>query len=207
MSSYTLFFLLVSFHIYAMIHQNLSAGYYSRYSYLFIPVFFTVVPSLLFKMLELIRAKRVQHALSWIMACVLMFVIIPPFPTLLQNWKKSYDDEFAEIWIQNAGFDDTTYLIGGFTKNAFQYYTEKYNYQGKGEILSADSIDSDQLPDSFWLWRSNWASNKWQETIDAAEKQGYDVVVFYNVNGVTQPESNKYQLAFCTAKNTNDDSG
>ncbi len=99
------------------------------------------------------------------------------YPALLDNWHKAYDDIFARIWVYNAGFEDTTYLFG-IASWGFNYYTAEFKYEMTGQVLSSDDIDLENLPDSFWVWRTFWGGDNWREVVETANEKGYNVIVY-----------------------------
>lgn len=197
-SSYVVFFVLVALQVYAMVHVNMSAGYYSRYSYFFMPLFCVALPTLIFEGCKTVKKPSVKKVATTAICVVTLLAYFVSYPSLLRNWKKCYDKEFAEIWVNNAGFADTTILAGGCTDFGLDYYTKEYKFEQTGEIIYAEDVALDELPDSFWIWRSNWGGDMWQTIVDSAKEQGYEVTVYVNQTGPVRPEKNKYQLAYCT---------
>ena len=110
--------------------------------------------------------------------------------TLLGNWHKSFDDVYAQIWIDEKGWEDTTYLFGTAV-HGFEYYVRENEAYQDGYLDNATmEVDLDNLPDRFWAWRTNWNGGGWQVVIDHAKELGYDVTI-YDDSGYTG------QLAFC----------
>lgn len=188
--SYTMYYWLVTFHVYAMTHPNESAGYYSRYAYFFIPTFYVIIPMVFYEINFIIKRVSIKIWSTRIIACIFTILLFIGYPNLLKNWHKTYDREFSEIWLYNAGFTETTYLIG-LAKYGFNYYTTQHRHKVTGDVLSADLINTENLPDSFWLWRTNWGDGDiWQETIDSALDQEFKVIIYADYGSAGQ-------LAYC----------
>lgn len=188
--AYFLFYWLVTFHVYAMLHPNESLGYYSRYAYFFIPMFYIAIPLILHISASLIKKVWLKSLYIRFIFCSVAMFLLCSYPSVINNWHKANDEKLAEIWINNAGFNDVTYLIGGWVNQAFNYHTKQYSFRLNGAVLSEDKIDLNNLPNSFWIWRSNWNGDMWQTTVDAANDQGYNVEIYINHGG-------RGQLAHC----------
>ena len=188
--AYIVFFLLVITQVYAMLYPGHSLGFYSRYAYFFIPLLFVVLPTVIYDFTANLNKKLFGKIIITAVSCVLSLTLLISYSSLLKNWKKSHDDELAAIWVMNAGFEETTYLIGGAARIGFEYSTEAYKYNLTGEILDADKIDLNKLPNKFWIWRFNWSGDMWQEIVNVAEKSGYKVVIYANYGA-------RGQLAHC----------
>lgn len=191
-SAYILFYWLVEFHIYAMVHPNVSSGFFSRYAYFFIPLFFTCVPVCFNEILLLLPKTKRRFFLVPIKLISLLVYLIG-LPSVLRNWNKAYDKEFAEIWYVNAGFKETTYLTTTTAGYGFDYYTKKYNFEkDKNKIVYCKNIDINNLDDSFWVWRSNWLykGELWSEILKKAKESKYEINIFFN-SGYSG------QLAYC----------
>lgn len=190
LGGYLLHYLLVSLHIYAMIHPGESRGFFSRYSYFYIPMFAVALPVLLLenKAIFVPGTAWKKTAVGIFAACF----VAASFVDVLGNWHKALDDQFAKIWVENEGWNETTYLHG--CVYGFYYYiphTEGYNGSDLKNVTAA--VDFENLPESFWVWRSNWGKDKWQKIVDAAVQQGYDVTVYADAGDVGQ-------LAHCALK-------
>lgn len=190
--SYTLFYFLVSYNIYAMIHPNESLGFTSRYTYFFMPLFCFVFPIIINEIIKISKQYAIKCITSIATILIVILLFISTYPSILNNWHKAYDDEFAKIWGYNSGYNDTTYLIGGLAGTAFNYYVSKSGCELQQNVFYEDSIDLNNLPERFWLWRTNWANNIWQETVDYAKASGYLVEIYAN--------HSSGQLARCTKK-------
>lgn len=190
LTAYSLFYWLVIFKIYAMVHPDESLGFYSRYAFFFIPVFCVTIPMIIYELRNLVKVCFLKKWITrFFLSCIFASTLVA-FPKLLNNWHKSYDREFSEIWVKNAGFNETTYLIG-VAKYGFEYYIAQYNCRIMGEVLASDKINLEDLPDSFWIWRTNWGGEMWQQTVDKAFEEGYKVVIYADYG---EPG----QLAYCT---------
>lgn len=191
--SYTLFYFLVSYNIYAMVHVGQSAGFTSRYAYFFMPLFCFVFPIIVNEIIKIAKQYAIKRITSIATILIVILLFISTYPSILNNWHKAYDDEFAKIWVYNSRYNDITYLIGGQAGKAFYYYASKSGCELQQNIFYEDSIDLNNLPERFWLLRTNWASNIWQETVDYAKASGYLVDIYANHPYVGQ-------LARCTKK-------
>ncbi|MCI8663653.1 MAG: glycosyltransferase family 39 protein [Hungatella sp.] len=189
LSAYIIHYWLVIFHIYAMVHPNQSAGFYGRYSYFYMPIFYLSIPTIWY---EIICSMKNRLFAKWTIRGAVfgvIAIILTAYPELLSNWHKTYDQDFAKIWLHNGGFQETTYLIG-MAEYGFEYYTAPYAYELKGTVLSSDDIDLEDLPNAFWLWRTNWGGDKWNETVETAIEQGYEVMIYADYG-------DPGQLAYC----------
>ena len=109
----------------------------------------------------------------------------------LKNWNKALDNQFADIWMENNGWENTTYLYGT-ASYGFNYYVSHADGYRDGYLNNATtSVDNNNLPLCFWAWRTNWGGDGWQSTIDRAKELGYTVTIYkdYGYSG---------QLAFCS---------
>jgi len=177
--SYILYYFLVIFHIYAMVHPNQSSGFYSRYAYFFIPLLWNVISIIVYEINEFVKGMFLQVNLEKIMVVIILIISLCSLPSIIENWNKSYDDEFFDIWLNNSGYNDTTYLIG-VAFYGFNHYLANSDCLVQGNIIYAkdEPISQETLPQKFWLWRTNWSGEAWQETIDIALEKGYEVEVF-----------------------------
>lgn len=145
--------------------------------------------------------KRSNGLYKYCMAVVCFFGVFLSVFSILKNWHKAYDDLFAEIWMENAGWEDTTYLYGGHTPFGFNYYISHSEGYEEGYLSSATTfVDNNNLPLRFWAWRSNWGGNPWKTTIDKAASLGYSVTVYYDLilPFVSNDTENYAQLAYCS---------
>ena len=115
---YVLHYLLVKLHIYAMVHPGQSAGFYARYSYFYIPLLTVVLPILIIESKDFLiqGVEWKKYVVYVIVGCV---ASVSLFNTL-ENWNKALDDQFAQIWLENEGWNDVTYLYG--VSYGFYYY-------------------------------------------------------------------------------------
>ena len=190
--AYAAHFLLVQLHIYAMVHPDMSAGFYERYSYFYIPLLSLLFPVLVVEYGMIVKEGRLElcRAVLLFLSCAIFALSM--FATL-QNWHKAYDDQFAEIWLEHEGWKDTTYLYGK-AKYGFEYYI---SHSDQFEESFFDNVhkevDNKHLAPRFWAWRTNWGGEGWQDTIDTARALGYKVTI-YNDSGYAG------QLAFCSSE-------
>ena len=187
---YIVHYLLVQLQVYAMVHPGKSAGFYARYSYFYIPLLCITLPVLIMenKTALLSCAMWKKSAIYMLVSCV--FVV--SFVGVIKNWSKALDDQFAEIWLENEGWNDVTYLYG-INYGFYHYIEQSENYDETYLDNVSTSVDNENLPESFWAWRTNWGGGGWQTTIDKATELGYDVII-YNDSG------DKGQLAYCVLK-------
>lgn len=185
--TYVMHYVLVQLHIYAMVHAGQSSGFYSRYSYFYIPLMAIVVPIIYDEFKESLSKNSILK-----LSCVLLTgtVIFVSFVGTLQNWHKAYTDQIGKIWLDNKGWEDVTYLYGGATYWGIRFYAGRSsecpeNYLDKVE----ESVDNDNLPDRFWAWANDWSIDGWQVTVDKAKELGYTVEIYVDYgNG---------KLAYC----------
>ena len=196
-ATYAIHFLLTELHIYAMIHPGQSLGFLSRYSYFYFPIFFVSVPVLFY---EMNRQGGLMIRKSILMlcgaGCLCLFLSLY---SLLGNWYKAKDNIYAKIWEENQGWKEPTYVLGS-AKYAFDYYIPRFENETEEMyeqvVFTSDATVKDdlkQLPDRFWLWRSNYFGDTWQSIVEKANNEGYEVTVFDN-SGLSG------SLAFCTMK-------
>ena len=109
---------------------------------------------------------------------------------IIHNWNKSYDNQFMDIWVEHEGWNDQTYLYG--VTNGFYYYVQRLeNYNDSMLDKVSTEVDNENLPESFWAWRTNWGGDGWYETMNVAQSKGYNVIVFNDSGYIGQ-------LAYCT---------
>lgn len=179
---YVLHYLLVLFHIYAMMHPDESSGFYSRYSYFYIPVFAVVIPGCIYTLSLLIKSSRIRQGFG-VLLVVLAGILL--WPNIAMNWHKAWDDEFAKAWIEREGYNEPTYLCGAMYWEGFDYYvTREYGEDYKSYVKDIKDIDKSNLPDTFWLWRTNWGGFEFDTIESIALEQGYEEesVADYGVN-------------------------
>lgn len=174
-SAYTLHYILVQLHIYAMVHPGQSAGFFGRYSYFYIPLALATAAVIFYKTTTLgIHARTVVKLICG--ACLLSMFL--SFYALKENWYKAKDNIYAEIWVENRGYESTT-LLFGVAEDGFDYYVSHSEGFDPSWLESQTyDVDLENLPDDFWAWRTNWGGNGWGETIAKARELGYDVTVY-----------------------------
>lgn len=185
---YVLFYILVKLRVYAMIHPDESYGFYSRYSYFFIPILSIVLPIVVIEVRNkrLLRLSKVKEI---ILTIVLIVILMTSFVSVMVNWHKSYDDVFAKIWSENKGWEDTTFLYG-YNYGALYYIKRTDGYREEYINSIYTIVDNNNLPEKFWAWRSNWGGDNWEETIEKARSLGYEVIVY-------EDSGSAGQLAYC----------
>ena len=185
---YIVHYLLVQLHVYAMVHPNQSAGFFARYSYFYIPILCVTIPVLIDEYIKVREKSIMAIKYAVIMLCSIAIMISMLF--IFKNWNKALDDQFAEIWIENDGWKDTTYLYGVASYGFNYYITHSDAYEDGYLDKATEEVDIENLPSRFWAWRTNWGGDGWQTTIDTATELGYTVII-YNDSGYTG------QLAYC----------
>lgn len=185
--AYFLHYMLVSLQVYAMAHANESSGFYVRYSYFYIPILCICIPILLVEMLNRIRYKKIVTILLIVFLTIVSFF---GYKTIRTNWHKSLDNVYADIWMENYGWENTTFLFGMARFGFYHYILDHQDYHEGYLSNYTEYVDYDDLPEKFWCWRTNWGGEGWLETINIARKKGYNVIV-YDDSGEAG------QLAFC----------
>lgn len=187
--AYGLHFILVELQVYAMTHPGSSAGFFARYSYFYMPLLSVVLPVILYEISKY-NLKNIKKVIIGICGAFII-ILSSSFCDTMQNWNKALDDVFAEIWIENEGWKDTTYLISLEKSGLYHYLSETEGY--KEEYLeSVDlNINPNVLPTKFWLWRINIdKASLCETTMWVAERLGYTVDVYVD-------EGYKGQLVYC----------
>lgn len=186
---YVAHYFLVVMHIYAMVHANKSSGFFSRYSYFYIPVLAFIIPGGIYAIVNAALPKG--NTIKCISASVVLasaFVIC--WPAIDTNWHKAYDDIYASLWMENKGYDETTYLTGGCCFDAFEWYVEKeYGYEYGDDVHNANDIDYKKLPKNFWVWKTNWSTEKYDEIMEKAKAKGYSAEI-YDEHGLVRFSKN-----------------
>lgn len=177
---YVIHYFLVQLHIYAMVHSNESSGFFCRYSYFYIPIMSVAVPILIMEFGSIVREKESMGLYKYFMGVTGVICIGISFSFTVKNWNKTFDDQFASIWMENEGWKDTTYLYG-IAHYGFEYYVSHSDGYEDGYLdNSSRTVDNDNLPTKFWAWRTNWGGDGWQTTIDAAKALGYKVIIYHD---------------------------
>lgn len=188
---YTIHYLLVQLHIYAMVHPNVSSGFFCRYSYFYIPIISIALPILVMEFDSIIKDKESFGLYRYFIEVTGIICVGISFFFTIRNWNKTLDDQFALIWMEHEGWKDVTYVYG-WSYYGFDYYVSHSDGYQDGYLDKVSRIvDNDNLPTKFWAWRSNWSGDGWQETIDAARALGYEVIVYYDYG-------DPGQLAYCS---------
>ena len=183
--AYILHFILTEIHVYAQIHAGMNFGFFSRYSYFYIPLFAVVLPVLVVEVYRSVKQNKfLRIGILGGVACLALVPCILSFSMILHNWEKASDDEFAEIWMREKGYEDMTFLMG-YAEPGFTWYVSHHpEYQklfpevDAADFITRESVPADQWPDRFWLWRSNWNGGLWPAACDRAREEGYDVKIF-----------------------------
>lgn len=192
---YTLHYILVQLQIYGMLHPGQSSGFYGRYSYFYIPLLAVTLPVIIIEIKNCISESSGGVLFMFSIYTICLLSLFVSWIGALENWNKTYDKEFAQIWMANEGWNDVTYLYGMAALGS-NYYISKSEGFSEGYLNNMrDRIDLDNLPEKFWVWRTNWGSfaEAWQPTIDYAAEHGYIVIVY-------KDEGDAGQLAYCTRK-------
>ena len=168
---YLVHYFLVIFHIYAMIHPDMSSGFYCRYSWFYIPAFAVIIPGSLYLLYSTVKPGRIRQAAA---VGFTIGMIIGLFPNIAKNWHKAYDDVFAEQWMERGGYQEPTYLCGAYYWEGFDtYVTKKYGESYKSQVYELSDLDPNQLPPVFWVWRTNWGGDVADELSVTAVAKGY----------------------------------
>ncbi len=190
--TYVMHYVLVELHIYAMVHPGQSSGFYSRYSYFYMPLMAVVLPLVYDEFKKLVCKNNILK-----LACVLLAgtIVSVSFIGTLQNWHKSYADQIGQIWVNHQGWKDVTYLYGGASYWGIRFYAGK-NEKCPDNYLDMvkRTVDNHHLPDKFWAWGNDWGTENWEVTLDEAKKQGYTVEIYVNYG-------DKGKLAYCYRAN------
>jgi hypothetical protein len=174
-------------HIYSMMHPGQSEGFFTRYSYFYIPLCCVAFPVIFYENTQIFAgAGKIKKFCA---AFLVMCLLLVSFVSVMKNWNKAYDDVYIKIWEENEGWNDYTYLYG--VNYGFYYYVKELdNYDESFLDRVSTSVDDDNLPEHFWAWRINWGGEEWQTTIDKARELGYTVTI-YDDSGY------EGQLAYC----------
>lgn len=173
--SYCSYYLLVYFHIYAMVHPEVSAGYYSRYAYFFMPLLVVTVPTVFFHLYTNSPKNKITACMKWAVVLIMSMAMLLGLPDLIKNWHKSCDDEIAELWIENSGYEQVTYMVG-CAEYGLRYYAESEGCMlDEQKLIKYSEIDYQDMPDSFWIWRTNWGEEGYQSLIRYAQEHGYQI--------------------------------
>ena len=169
-------YVLVVKQIYAMLHPGESSGFDSRYSYFYFPIFVVATTIIVVELVKSIGNKRIQRAVA--VACILgsIIVVVKSYPDVNGNWNKAYDDQFSEIWMEEKGYQDTTYLFGRVPEFGFNYWVpreEGYLPEYSGNVVRYEPEFLGELPDVIWCWKTNWSYYDFEEACKAIEDRGY----------------------------------
>ena len=119
----------------------------------------------------LIKSIAVREALA---AILVVASVVCFFPAIADNWHKAWDDEFAKTWVERDGFREPTYLCGALYWEGFDYYvTREYGEAYKNNVHDLKELDVKKMPETFWLWRTNWGGSEFDEIISVALEAGY----------------------------------
>ena len=174
LACYLLHFALVKLHIYAMVRPGESYGFLCRYSFFCIPLLFFVLPAIVTELAKTLSAGRVRRAVVLLLAVSALLCAFGSARITLRNWRKAYDDKFAEIWVRNEGWKHRTYLFG-FSKPGFHYWTDRHQGAGRIPLDNIRLLPDKNIPDTFWVWSANWRPGMALRTLDQAKAQGYDI--------------------------------
>lgn len=195
LTAYILHFVLVKLQIYAMMHANQSLGFFSRYSYFYMPLL-AVTLSIVWQEIYTVCSKKYQKIVYGAIAGVLTISVLFSIPSLLENWGKANDDIYAEMWIDNKGWEDTTYVFGSSASWGFNYYIhedERYDDVMYQYVIFGEPI-ADALDEKFWMWKSGRDnSNAFNKVLSHASAYGYTIEVY-----------DEYGLACCYLDNYED---
>lgn len=179
---YVLHYFLVIFQVYAMVHPGQSGGFFARYSYFYIPLVITCFVTICMETKRMIiDSTKGSFANPYIYICVISLILIVCFvPGIMKNWHKAYDDVFANTWVERRGWEEPTYLIGQ-AKYGFDFYIKDvYGDAAGANALHESQLDTAYMPDSFWLWRTDWGGDNFDVFVNEAISQGYNVEIIYD---------------------------
>lgn len=172
--AYVLHYFLVQLHIYAMVAPNVSAVFFERYSLFYIPLACITLPVIFCETYEVSSKFDIKSTMKVVAGAGVLCLFIS-FYTMLGNWTKATDNQFAEIWMENKGWVDITYLVGP-ASHAFPYYLSRADgYQEEYLHNTRIGVDIENLPSRFWLWKLSWG-NDYELAINCAEQKGYTIV-------------------------------
>lgn len=175
-----LHFVLVEMQIYAMVHPGVSAGFYSRYSYFYIPFLCVIIPIVVVDLMKGIAHKYERLLFTILFTCIAGIILANSIQNTLKNWNKSYANEIAEVWLANEGWKEKTFLFGTADLGA-KYLVSGSNEDKNGYTDNMTSIiDYDNLPEAFWAWRTDWDGDGWQIIVDKAKASNYIVDIYIN---------------------------
>lgn len=178
--SYTLHFILVKLQVYAMGQPGNSGGFLCRYSYFYLAII-TIYMVILMK--ELLSNKYVRY-ISFLLVGIMCIFCVSSAIDLKDNWHKNLDDVYADIWLDNEGWQDDTYLLGVAVWGFPHYVSRNEKYEdGKSERVYV-WVDKENLADRFWLWSSNWSESEYAEIYNYAMAHGYEVKIYDDTKDV-----------------------
>ncbi len=196
LAAYIMHYFLVVFQIYAMAHPNVSGGFFTRYSYFYIPLLAIIIPMVVAEIKNdaaIARCLNSSYANGIIIGGLAGLLFFVSLPEIMPNWHKSYDNLFAAEWLKEEGYNDTTYLLG-IADYGFDYYiTREYGEEYSTSVYLESEIDYNNLPETFWVWRTNWGGDNFYPIIENAERMGYTIDILRD-NGY------QGQLARCSIK-------
>lgn len=186
--TYILHYFLVQLHVYAMVQANVSAGFFERYSYFYIPIACIVIPIIMCELWNEVESVYIKNTIRAAAGAGVLCLFLS-FYAMMGNWTKATDDGYAKIWMENRGWEDMTYLIGP-ASYSFRYYVSHADGYQEGYLNNTKTaVDFGDLPSRFWLWKLSWG-NDYELAIEEAERLGY-TIVDYSVQGSSD------KLTFC----------
>ena len=148
--AYVMHYFLVEYHIYAIVHKGMSAGFYCRYSVFYICLFTLIFP---------IIAARIPYKEYGVVGLVLLIGIIST-PNILRNWEKSHDNEIAWTWLEWGGIDTTTYLYGT-AEHSFNYFVRDKGIETPHVKNNCwKQVDVETVPDQFYIWYTDYGKDQ-----------------------------------------------
>lgn len=180
--SYTMHYILVRLQIYAMGQPGNSGGFQCRYSYFYlaiVTIYFVII------FCDFLGDKYLRY-LSYLAIAVALVICLSSCIDLKDNWHKNLDDVYADIWLDNEGWNDDTYLLGVAIWGFPHYVSRNEKYiDGRSDRVYI-WIDKEALPDRFWLWSSNWSEDEYTDIHDYAIGEGYSVIIYDYTEGIGQ---------------------
>lgn len=179
--AYILHYILVKLQIYAVSTTGNSAGFYCRYSYFYMPLFCVFIPILVVGLLYAIQIFDYNlNAIVFVVIGMCGTGVFLSVNAVLNNWNKTYDDEFAKIWIEREGWNVDTFLVA-HADYGFDYYIGKnvelnsiIDLKKIHRLSNADYIELTDYPEAFWIWSTNdWDGQVFNTIFTNAKEQGY----------------------------------
>lgn len=178
--------------LYDIYSTNYIKGMACRYSLFYIPIMSIVIPVILVEIVNVIPSRKIRVGGGTTVLLCFTWIVIASIPSIMQNWKKAYDDEFAEIWIENGGYNSITYVCG-YPGLGYTHYLTSAGYDTESVTghLNFEINNETVFPDDFWLWKTGWSYEKFDQILEEiSQKPEYKIIIYAD-------HGNKGQLAYC----------